>query len=147
MRASTERPCFPARTGWYARCAKWRSGTRKKEREGSMTTPKGGQTLRGSVKWMHSKEKPGTFCWHARFTLPNKERTPFVPLYGSPSIGHGACCETNDRKQDPCEHVLLAQARAKEAAERVRQTGGVSQLGEETVAADARRWGTRRPAT
>ena len=48
-----------------------------------MTTAKGGQKLAGSVKWLRNK-KTGKPCWHARFTMNDKTRSPYKAL--DPSI-------------------------------------------------------------
>jgi integrase len=101
-----------------------------------MTTSKGGQTLRGSVKWLRNKKRPGTFCWHARFTKPDRTRTRFVPI--DPRIQHDTCCDT--RSPTPCEHVRQARAAARVHAEEVRLSGGVANSVKETVHNYAKRW-------
>ena len=34
----------------------------------------------GTVDWRPNPEKPGTYCWHARYTRADKTRTPWYPL-------------------------------------------------------------------
>lgn len=101
-----------------------------------MTTSRGGQTLRGSLRWKYSK-KFRREVWHARFTLPNNgKRTKYTEI--DASIEHGECCDL--KAADPCEHVRQARAAARIAAERVRESGGIPADNSETLSQYAKRW-------
>lgn len=87
-----------------------------------MTTAKGGQKLAGSVKWLRNK-RTGKPCWHARFTMNDKTRSPYKAL--DPSI--------------PYEDEARARECARDIAETVRKTGLVPEMVRETT----REWFTR----